>query len=100
MNNPMRLDKVNILFTVSQHPEDEVWVEVACFKETDTLATAYISKEKEFHTVFFQSGLMVVTPGFQVDNKLIFTFIECHRQDGDLSASSDMDEGMGSPSEL
>ena len=94
MNKPVGLNKVDILFAAGQHPEDEVRVEVAGFKETDALATAHISEEEKLHTVFFQSGLMVVTPGFQVGNKLVLAFIECHRQDGDFSAPSDMEQRL------
>jgi len=94
MNKPVGLNKVDILFVAGQHPEDEVWVEVAGFKETNALATAHISEEKELHTVFFQSDFMIITPGFQVGNKLVLAFIESHRQDGDFSTPSDMEQRL------
>lgn len=90
----VRFDESEILLPTNEHPQDKVGMKITCLKEADALATAHVPKEEEFHSVLFQNRFVVVAPGLQVGDKLIFTFIKCHRKDGNFSTSTDMKQRL------
>ena len=84
----------DVLFFPRQHPENEIRVKVTRLKETNTLATAQVSKQEQLHAILLQNGFVFVAPTFQVGDELVFAFVERHRQDGYLPAAPDMEQRL------
>jgi len=86
----MGLEKSDILFVGCQHPQDEIRVETARLEKAYALTSAHVPQKKKLNVVLLQNGVLLLTPGLQVNYKLVLAFVQNHRLDDYFTPFSDM----------